>query len=166
MLRKFLFFIILFFSQIVFATGNIAYTLNGSSTLSKCNNVEIINDVRGIILRIEEDNLEDNYYGLTRKITKKLDCIEYFLAKINNPVIIEVHTRKFPPNLGIKNWEFSSVIASNIGDYLLNSHAGISADRILPVGFGEYMPDINTPNNGGKYSDRIDIIILYNVNGE
>lgn len=166
MLRKCLLFITLFFSQTAFATGNIVYTMNSLSALSKCNNIEIIKDVRGVILRIKEDNLEDNYYGLTRNIMKKLDCIEYFLAKIKNPVIIEVHTRKLPLNLGIKNWEFSSVIASNIGDYLLNSHAGILADRIMPVGFGEYMPDINTSNNGGKKSDRIDIIILYSINGE
>lgn len=159
--------ILLFFSQITFAENSPIYILdNSKQVLSHCDEVIVKKDVRGIVIRIEVENIENNYYSLTKKLREQLDCIEYFLAKIKNPVIIEVHTEKILPDLNLKNWEFSSVIAGNIGDYLIKSGTGISAERILPVGFGEYMPDINTSNNGGKYTNRVDIIVLYNMDGE
>ena len=67
---------------------------------------------------------------------------------------------------GLKNWEISTVIANNAESIMLKSSANLDYARIKSVGFGEFIPEKNTPYNGGKYSNRIDIIILCNISGE
>ena len=135
--------------------------------LLSCRNIELIKDVRGVLIRLEPEDITENYYNLTDEIKERLKCIEYFLAKIKNPVIIEVHTEKIPISSNIKSWELSSVVAANIGDFFVKQAPGVFADRIYQIGYGEFLPDnINTPNNGGKYRSRVDIIVLCSINGE
>lgn len=136
------------------------------AALSHCDGVAIKRDIRGIIIRIPFENPEYNFQKITPQLYEKLLCIEYFLAKIKNPVIIEVHTEKIPEGINMKNWEFASVIAGNIGEEFVKSEPKLPVDRIYTVGYGQYMPDINTSNNGGKSDNRIDIIILCSISGE
>ncbi len=173
-MKKFVF-LILFCIQICVSAETI-YVLGEASInntyeevkqgLSACEGVEVKKEIRGVVVSLELENPKANYYHLTPELKKKLICIEYFLAKIKNPVIIEVHTDKVPAGIKGKNWEFSSVIAGNIGDFFLKHKPAIPSDRVYLVGYGEFMPVINTSNNGGNYSNRIDIIIRSSIDGE
>ncbi len=131
--------------------------------------IEAIRDIRGITLRFELKTPEDDYTKLEPDIRQKIKIIQYFLAKIKNPVIIEVHTEKIPEQYccNLKNWEFSTVVANNIQDIFVKEEPRIHTERIYTVGYGEFMPaGKNTPNNGSNYSNRVDIIILCSMSGE
>ena len=65
----------------------------------------------------------------------------------------------------LKNWEISAVIAGNIEKALFDENNTLKS-RIHSVGYGEFLPENNTPNNGGKLLNRVDIIILCNISGE
>ncbi len=129
--------------------------------------IKITKDPRGIILSFElEKNIDKTFKN--DLIIKNIDTIEYFLAKIENPAIIEVHTEAYidKKHSAIKNWEVATVIANKIESIILNIRGRVSNSRIHSVGYGEFMPAKNTSNNGGKYSNRVDIIILCNISGE
>lgn len=130
-------------------------------------NISVYRDSRGIILRFELNNVRDEYEKLSADTLNKLRKIQDFLAKIKNPAIIEVHVSDIlSEDLGnLKKWEISSVIAGNIGG-VLNEDKSLSNKKILTVGYGEFLPVNNTSNNGGKILNRVDIIILCNINGE
>jgi len=131
-------------------------------------NINIIKDSRGIILRFKLENIDDNFRDLTPKTIENLSKIRDFLAKIKNLAIIEVHAEeiKNKKRAELKNWEISTVIANNAEQFMTKSASGIEISRIVSVGYGEFLPEKNTPYNGGKYLNRIDIIVLCNVSGE
>lgn len=133
----------------------------------KTSEAHIYKEIRGITISYPLEKIVDNNFNFPYESLKILEKIEYFLAKIKNPVIIEVHTTKIP--LGIttsfKNWEISTVIANKIEAILLDN-GKISQTRIKSVGYGEFLPSKNTPNNGVKNKGRVDIIILCNISGE
>ena len=128
----------------------------------------IIKDAIGIIIRFKIDNPIEELCWLSRKTINSLKEIEKFLAKIKKPAIIEVHTEKFvfDNRREIKNWEVSTIIANNIETFFIQNSNTISKEDIKSIGYGEFMPAKNTPNNGGKYSNRIDIIIPCSISGE
>ena len=128
----------------------------------------VIKDVRGVIIRFYTNDILKEYQNLSDNTLKKIFKIEYFLAKIKNPVIIEVHTENLPKNKiqNLKNWEISTVIAKQIESNLTLPKGKIEKERVDSVGYGEFMPSKNTPNNGGKNTGRVDIIVLYNIIGE
>ena len=130
--------------------------------------IEIVRDSYGIILRFGIINPYEEYEKLSESTVKKLTEIQYFLAKIQNSAIIEVRTADSEQNKikRLKNWELSAVIANNAESIMLKSGTGLDYTRIKSVGFGEFIPEKNTPYNGGKYSNRVDIIILCNISGE
>jgi hypothetical protein len=131
------------------------------------NNTEVmpIRDSRGIILRFEFMDLKKEFFNANLKIYKK---IEYFLAKIENPVIIEVHIETFLSEefKNLKKWEVSTIMANNIEAIITKPVGLINQNRINSIGYGEFLPAKNTSNNGGKKNNRVDIIVLCNVSGE
>lgn len=126
--------------------------------------IELIKDTHGLIIRI---NTYDNL-SIDEKVFDKIVKIKYFLAKIKNPVIIEVHAgRDFQKNLEkYRNWEVTTLIANELETIILTYGEPLNNKRIKSVGYGEFFPQRNTSNNGGKDSSRIDIIVLCNVIGE
>lgn len=130
--------------------------------------INIVRDSRGIILRFELEHPEIECNRLSINMYSKIIKIKEFLAKINNPVIIEVHVNEISVNecKKLKKWEVSTLIANNIETVIKNKNGIIVKNRINSVGFGEFMPDKNTSNNGSNYPNRIDIIILCDINGE
>lgn len=132
------------------------------------NNINIIKDSRGIILRFSLEDIHKNYKNLTPETKENLSSVRDFLAKIKNLAIIEVHTGeiKTEKSAELKKWEISTVIANNAEQFMTENGSGIETERIDSVGYGEFLPEKNTPYNGGKSSNRIDIIILCNVSGE
>ena len=134
------------------------------------NNTEIqsIRDSRGIILRFEIKNPIEEYNYLSNDVYYNSLKIKEFLSKIENPVIIEVHTENVSQSNTrfLKNWEISTVIANNIESVMLEQGDRDFRNRINSIGYGEFLPSKNTSNNGGKYANRVDIIILCNISGE
>lgn len=127
--------------------------------------ISVVHEIRGVALRIELKT--DGVCCVTPDIQARLNIVKYFLAKIKNPVIIEVHTKEVPAGLNMKNWEFSTVVANNVSDIFTKGKLQIPIERLHAVGYGEFMPGVNnTSNNGGNYTERIDIIILCSINGE
>ncbi|MBQ7126886.1 hypothetical protein IJO12_07355 [bacterium] len=133
----------------------------------KDSDIEVIKFPQGIILRIFINDICEEYCQISPEIFIKINNIKNFLANFQNPVIIEVHAeRTFSAKFSfIKKWEITTVIANNIEKIVSNMNKN-SKRNINSVGYGEFMPMKNTPNNGGKSSDRIDIIILCNISGE
>lgn len=131
-------------------------------------NITIIKEAMGVTIRFRIENPMEEFYHLSSQTIDILKKIEYFLAKIKKPVIIEVHTEVFglESKKGIKNWELSTVIANKVETFLIQNSSTITKENIKSIGYGEFMPVKNTPNNGGKYSNRIDIIIPCSISGE
>ena len=135
----------------------------------ECKDISVVKDIRGFILRVDLKSPEANFCRIQGEVYYKIKEIELFLAKIKNPVIIEVHTKNIPENDrgNLKNWEFSTVIANNVEDVFCKEIPELDNKRFVSAGYGEFMPaDKNTSNNGSNYADRIDIIILCSKNGE
>ena len=129
--------------------------------------IRVYKDVRGIVLTFYIEDILQEYSQLSEKTLKKIEKIEYFLAKFKNPVIIEVHTENFSSNVysNLKKWEITTVVANEIEAILLR-HGEVSRERIKSIGYGEFLPSKNTPYNGVKNTGRVDIIILCNISGE
>ncbi len=130
----------------------------------KSSPINVLKDSRGIILRYEFEDPIQEFYNYNFEAYKK---VEYFLAKIENPAIIEVHTETFPNKRfkNIKKWEISTIMANNIEAIITKPYGNIEQNRINSIGYGEFLP-ANTSNNGGKKANRVDIIILCNIGGE
>lgn len=139
---------------------------NAKITLYNQKEIQIDRDVRGINISFELPNPLEEINKPSQKTLNKLSKIQTFLAKIKNPVIIEVHLEKHSPekSFKFKDWEISTVIANNIESEIRKSDKTF-ADRLHSVGYGEFLPK-NTPNNGGKSSNRVDIIVLCKISGE
>lgn len=176
MKRNFYILFLIFFLINVSIANEYIYILTNSELNSLYNeakrffyNSEVLvnKEIRGLVLTFEIENVSKEFVQINNKTLKNLEKIEYFLAKFKNPVIIEVHTTKFPLETveGLKNWEISTVIANKIETILL-SRKRISSFCIKSIGYGEFLPSKNTPNNGVKNSGRVDIIILCSINGE
>ena len=127
--------------------------------------IESIKDSRGLMLRYVFEDLVKEYYNPDIKTYK---LIEDFLAKIENPVIIEVHVKNLLDDkfISLKNWEISTIMANNIEVTITRPLGRVDQSRINSVGYGEFLPAKNTPNNGSKFLNRVDIIILCNISGE
>ncbi len=132
------------------------------------NNFEIEKDPRGILIRFKLSNSCKEVNYIENTTYQNILSAEDFLAKIKNPVIIEVHTKEASctGKGNLKNWEISTLIANNIESIVLTPRGKLARDRVSSIGYGEFLPPKNTPNNGSKYKNRVDIIILCNVSGE
>lgn len=134
--------------------------------------IMVLHDPRGVVLRFELKNPIDEFQNITEETTQNILLVRNFLAKIKNPAIIEVHLEDFQnsANTKLKTWEISTVISNHIEALLLMSGDDIQPQQIKSVGYGEFLPSIfltkNTSYNGGKYLNRVDIIVLCNMNGE
>lgn len=126
----------------------------------------ILKEARGILLRFKLDNPLEEYYELSNKTILNLKKIEIFLAKNKNPAIIEVHTGKKSIHSYLKNWELATVISNKIEYCLKTNNILKYKNNISSVGYGEFLPANNTPNNGGEYINRVDIIVLCSISGE
>ncbi len=153
------------------------YILNDSCILDLYSNASeyfknspilVIKDPHGLLLRFEIVDIANNCKRLSADTYKKVKYVEQFLAKMNNPVIIEVHVNEIPENCARlhKKWEISTLIANNIESVILLPKGKLARNKIHSVGFGEFLPPKNTPNNGGNYINRVDIMILCDINGE
>ena len=173
-MKKLLIILITFFLHIKVLACEYQYILNDkcinelysqAQIAIKNKEIKLIRDSRGLILRIKFDDPIEEYFRKNEDVYKE---IEYFLAKIENSAIIEVHIENFPSVKlkKLKKWEFSTIMANQIEAFIVTPKGSVNQNRIHSIGYGEFLPEKNTSNNGGKKSNRIDIIVLCNVSGE
>jgi chemotaxis protein MotB len=84
------------------------------------------------------------------------------LVKLPNYIRVEGHTDNVPINTSKfpSNWELSVMRASNVV-HVLNEDAGIPAERLSIIGYGEYRPLVpNEDNLSRSMNRRVDIVIL------
>lgn len=171
-----IFFLIIFTIQSCFAQEYL-YILNDGCIMDLYSKAEeffrntpvyVVKDPHGLLLRFEIKNPEIECENLSNETYAKIQKIEEFLAKMNNPAIIEVHVNEISKEgcKNLKKWEISTLIANKIEAIILKPKGMIARDKIHSVGFGEFSPAKNTSNNGGKLVNRVDIMILCDVNGE
>ena len=134
----------------------------------KGSGIDTVKIAQGIILRFPIKSPIMELENLTPQTRYFLEKIEVFLAEIKNSVIIEVHTGNFSTEetKELKNWEVSTIIANKIEADINHINNGKYHDKIISVGYGEFLPPKNTSYNGGNYHNRVDIIILCNTIGE
>ena len=172
-----LIFFLLFSSTSFALTQGYLYILNDKCILElydeainhfNSTEISVIKDTRGIILRTEINSPANNINKLSSELYKKALIIEDFLAKIQKSAIIEVHVTEQgrKDGLPLNNWELSTIIANNIESVVLESRKRIEISKISSVGYGEFLPAKNTSNNGGKCSNRVDIILPCSISGE
>ena len=84
------------------------------------------------------------------------------LVKLPNYIRVEGHTDDVPINTGKfpSNWELSALRASNVV-HVLSEDAGIPAERMSIIGYGEYRPLVaNEDTISRAMNRRVDIVIL------
>ena len=133
----------------------------------KNTDIKVIRDSRGVILSFEFCCPKTEYQNITTSTCRNILKIKSFLAKIKNSAIIEVHTDKLLKDVDNRsNWEVSTIIANQLESVVVDNKLGISSSRIKSVGYGEFLPSQNHLSNVENYLNRVDIIVLCNVQGE
>jgi len=90
-----------------------------------------------------------------------LDKIAKTLSMTNEKIIVEGHTDNIPikSRKFHSNWELSARRAVNVINYFISR--GISANRFIAAGYGEYFPRAsNTTPQGRAKNRRIEIVLL------
>ncbi|MCS7163911.1 MAG: OmpA family protein [Thermodesulfovibrio sp.] len=130
--------------------------------LNDISGVNIKSDARGIVI-----TLPDSLLFSSGSAELKPDSIEALirisekLKEIPGKVAIEGHTDNVPIRSSIykSNWELSAARASSVLHFLLQR--GLSPDRFLIAGYGEYKPIApNDTDEGRAKNRRVELIIL------
>lgn len=136
----------------------------GNTAVTKLSeHIIIYEQERGLVISFKDtllfasgsDQLTPRAQGIIRDIGKTL-------VKIPNYIRVEGHTDDLPINTGKfpSNWELSVLRSSNVV-HVLNEDAGIPAERLSIIGFGEYRPLVpNEDQIGRAMNRRVDIVIL------
>ncbi len=104
--------------------------------------ITVAEDVRGVVITLESDELFDTGGADIRPDRMKLlDGMGRILQKTVNDIIIIGHTDNIPiQSENIRsNWELSAFRAINVYYYLVD-HTGMAATRLAVGGFGDQMP--------------------------
>jgi chemotaxis protein MotB len=120
-------------------------------------------DERGLVVRLKDSILFDSGKAYIKdEYKEKFIKLGKILSKINRYIRVEGHTDNVPiKNSNFSsNWQLSAIRATNVVELLI-SQAGIPADKISALGYGEFRPvaSNNTPEGRAK-NRRVDIIIL------
>ncbi|MGS0763339.1 OmpA/MotB family protein [Syntrophomonas curvata] len=136
----------------------------GNTAVTKLSeHIIIYEQERGLVISFKDtllfasgsDQLTPRAQGIIRDIGKTL-------VKIPNYIRVEGHTDNLPINTGKfpSNWELSVLRSSNVV-HVLNEDAGIPAERLSIIGFGEYRPLVpNEDQISRAMNRRVDIVIL------
>ena len=117
---------------------------------------------RGLIISIDENVF---FNEAQEKIKKEGVCvlneIGAVLAQTKKSCVIEGHTEDADPNLSSykENWELSLARAHSITMYLMR-YLKISPERLYCIGYGEFMPYVDSVSKDAKMNNRIDFVII------
>ena len=125
--------------------------------------VKLTLDSRGLVISLKDSEFFDSGNASVRLWSMPLlNDIATSINKYNNAIRIEGHTDNVPIKTSAfpSNWELSTARATNIVQYLINTH-GFSPEKLSAIGYGEYRPiaDNNTAE-GRQKNRRVDVVIL------
>ncbi|MCX7724980.1 MAG: OmpA family protein [Thermodesulfovibrio sp.] len=130
--------------------------------LNDISGVNIKSDARGIVITLPDSLLfSSGSAELKPESIEALIRISEKLKEIPGKVAIEGHTDNVPIRSSIykSNWELSAARASSVLHFLLQR--GLSPDRFLIAGYGEYKPIApNDTDEGRAKNRRVELIIL------
>jgi chemotaxis protein MotB len=97
---------------------------------------------------------------LSDKAYPALDALATTLVKYPNPVRVEGHTDNRPISTKYypSNWELSAARAASVVHRF--ARAGVSADRLSVIGFGEFRPAQSNDTTAGRNANRRVIIVI------
>ena len=97
---------------------------------------------------------------LSDKAIPALDALATTLVKHPNPVRVEGHTDNRPISTKYypSNWELSAARAASVVHRF--QRAGVSADRLSVIGFGEFRPAQSNDTAAGRDANRRVIIVI------
>ncbi len=100
-------------------------------------------------------------YIITGKPLAELKTVAEVLKKLGKPITVEGHTDSVPSRGKYKNWEISSLRASFVVHYFVDS-ANFPATMISGAGYGDTKPIAsNATAEGRKLNRRIEIRVKY-----
>jgi chemotaxis protein MotB len=136
----------------------------GNNAVTKLSDhIIIYEQERGLVVSFKDtllfasgsDQLSPGAKAIIRDIGKSL-------VKIPNYIRVEGHTDDLPIKTGKfpSNWELSVLRSANVV-HVLNEDAGIPAERLSIIGFGEYRPLVENEDQISRAMNRrVDIVIL------
>jgi chemotaxis protein MotB len=129
------------------------------------NNISVITDERGIVIRIMDKAFYDTGKAdLKEKARATLDKIAPVIKTLPNEIRIEGHTDNIPISTYEfkSNWELSVRRATEVVRYLVEK-VGISPKRISAAGYAEYRPVAENDSDANRaLNRRIEIIVVRN----
>ena len=129
------------------------------------NNISVITDERGIVIRIMDKAFYDTGKAdLKEKARATLDKIAPVIKTLPNEIRIEGHTDNVPISTYEfkSNWELSVRRATEVVRYLVEK-VGISPKRISAAGYAEYRPVAENDSEANRaLNRRIEIIVVSN----
>ncbi|NLT20743.1 MAG: OmpA family protein, partial [Syntrophomonadaceae bacterium] len=118
---------------------------------------------RGLVISFKDTLLfASGSDELTPEAYSIISQIGEALAKLPNYIRVEGHTDNLPINTARfpSNWELSVLRASGVV-HVLNEGAGIPAEKLSVIGYGEFRPLVpNEDNQSRAMNRRVDIVIL------
>jgi chemotaxis protein MotB len=138
--------------------------INGiSQAVGQENNISVITDERGIVIRIMDKAFYDTGKAdLKDKARVTLDRIAPVIKSLTNEIRIEGHTDNVPISTAEfkSNWELSVRRATEVIRYLVEK-GGLSPRRISAAGYGEYRPvAANNSDVNRAMNRRIEMIVV------
>jgi len=138
--------------------------INGmSQTDGQENNISVITDERGIVIRIMDKAFYDTGKAdLKDRAKETLSRIAPVIKTVPNEIRIEGHTDNVPINTAEfkSNWELSVRRATEVVQYLIEK-GGVSPIRISAAGYSEYRPvAANDTDANRAMNRRIEIIVV------
>ncbi len=130
--------------------------------LNDISGINIKSDARGIVVTLPDSLLFSS--GSAELKPESIDALTRIgekLKELPGKVAIEGHTDNIPISSSVykSNWELSSARASSVLHFLLQR--GLSPDRFLIAGYGEYKPvATNDTDEGRAKNRRVELIIL------
>ncbi len=127
--------------------------------------VSVQTNIEGVLISLSEKLIfKDGQADIPPEAYPVLDTIAQMLKPIDNHVRLTGHTNNIPSTNPTypTNWELSLGRALSVARYLMN--AGISPDRFVVSGAGEYEPLF--PNDTPQHQElnaRVEIVIIYPV---
>lgn len=125
--------------------------------------IVILEQERGLVISFKDtllfasgsDELTPRARDIITKVGGALKTIPNYIRVEGHTDNLPIRTSKFP-----SNWELSVLRATNVV-HVLQANAGIPADRLSIIGYGEYRPLVeNSDAFNRSMNRRVDIVIL------
>ncbi|MGR6837076.1 OmpA/MotB family protein [Syntrophomonas erecta] len=135
----------------------------GGSTTRLGDYIMVYEQERGLVISFKDtllfasgsDELTPQARELIRQLGGALSHLPNYIRVEGHTDNLPIRTNKFP-----SNWELSVLRASNVV-HVLNEDAGLPAEKLSVIGYGEYRPLVpNDSSINRAMNRRVDIVIL------